>query len=132
MRNAGRRGSWFQDAGSCAFCCVGAAGIALWLCSVAGLPLAPAALVLFLTSGLCGGSSDALIPYLSQESLVQARANGAVARMGPKRDLGGGGTVGWGLTRLEIEGVTHPLCAWSTAKSSDATQHPDTTLMSNI
>jgi nitrate/nitrite transporter NarK len=40
------------------------------------------ALLLSYTVGLAGGSSFALIPYLSREPAVQARATGAVAQMG--------------------------------------------------
>jgi AAHS family 3-hydroxyphenylpropionic acid transporter len=65
-----------------AFVGVGLAGLGLWGCAALGLDQAPAALILMYLAGLAGGSAFSLIPYLSHESLVQSRANGAVAQMG--------------------------------------------------
>lgn len=65
-----------------AFVGVGLAGLGLWACAAFGLDQAPAALLLMYLAGLAGGSAFSLIPYLSHESLVQSRANGAVAQMG--------------------------------------------------
>jgi AAHS family 3-hydroxyphenylpropionic acid transporter len=66
----------------CAFCGVGMAAAGLWLCFALAWTIAPAAVALMYAAGVSGGAAYALIPYLSQESLVQARANGAVAQMG--------------------------------------------------
>jgi len=65
-----------------AFTAMALVGLALGLCLVAGLSITPVALLLSYTVGLAGGSSFALIPYLSREPTVQARATGAVAQMG--------------------------------------------------
>ena len=47
-----------------------------------GLGIAPAAIVLMARAGLAGGAAYALVPYLSGDSLLHARANGAIAQMG--------------------------------------------------
>ena len=96
-----------------AFCCVGLSGVALWLSTRMGFSIAPAALLLLFTSGLSGGSGYALIPYMSDESLVQARANGAVAQMGNL-----GSTIGPPLfaafsTALGMAGLVLPVVAFS-------------------
>ena len=76
--------SWVQPSKlvRLAFASVAVAGLALGLCLWFGVPIAPVALVLMLVVGLAGGSSFALIPYLSDAPPVQARATGAVAQMG--------------------------------------------------
>ena len=90
-----------------AFLGVGLAGLGLWGCAALGLDLAPAALLLMYLAGMAGGAAFSLIPYLSHESLVQSRANGAVAQMGNL-----GSTVGppvfaallaaWGMAGLAL------------------------------
>lgn len=90
-----------------AFLGVGLAGLGLWGCAALGLDLAPAALLLMYLAGMAGGAAFSLIPYLSQETLVQSRANGAVAQMGNL-----GSTVGppvfaallaaWGMAGLAM------------------------------
>ena len=65
-----------------AFGAVGLLGLAVGLSAGMGLPIAPAAMVLMFVAGLAGGAGYALIPYLSNDSLLQARANGAIAQMG--------------------------------------------------
>jgi AAHS family 3-hydroxyphenylpropionic acid transporter len=65
-----------------AFAGVALAGLALWACSWLGVTIAPAAIGLMFMAGVAGGASFALIPYLSQDSALQARANGAVAQTG--------------------------------------------------
>jgi len=57
-------------------------GLGLGFCLMAGLPMALVAVLLTYMVGLAGGASFALIPYLSHEPAVQARAAGAVAQMG--------------------------------------------------
>ena len=76
--------SWVQPSKlvRLAFASVAVAGPALGLCLWASVAIAPVALVLMLVVGLAGGSSFALIPYLSNAPPVQARATGAVAQMG--------------------------------------------------
>ena len=90
-----------------AFLGVGLAGLGLWGCAALGLDLAPVALLLMYLAGMAGGAAFSLIPYLSQETLVQSRANGAVAQMGNL-----GSTVGppvfaallaaWGMAGLAL------------------------------
>jgi nitrate/nitrite transporter NarK len=78
-------------------------GSALGFCLMAGLSMAPVAVLLTYTVGLAGGSSFALIPYLSHEPTVQARANGAVAQMGNL-----GSTLGPPLFALTISAFGGP------------------------
>jgi nitrate/nitrite transporter NarK len=71
------------------------------------------ALLLSYTVGLAGGSSFALIPYLSREPAVQARATGAVAQMGNL-----GSTLGPPLFALTISvfgglGLVLPVLCFS-------------------
>ena len=65
-----------------AFGGVGLAGLGVWLCSSMGTGIAPAAVPLMFMAGLAGGAAYALVPYLSGDSLLHARANGAIAQMG--------------------------------------------------
>jgi MFS family permease len=65
-----------------AFTAMALVGLGLGVCLMMGVRMAPVAVLLTYTVGLAGGSSFALIPYLSREPAVQARANGAVAQMG--------------------------------------------------
>lgn len=78
-------------------------GLGLGGCLMAGLSMAPVAVLLTYTVGLAGGSSFALIPYLSREPAVQARANGAVAQMGNL-----GSTLGPPLFALTISAFGGP------------------------
>lgn len=65
-----------------AFAGMALAGLGLGFCLIVGASIATVAVLLTYMAGLAGGSSFALIPYLSHEPTVQARANGAVAQMG--------------------------------------------------
>ncbi len=65
-----------------AFGVVGLSGLAVGLSSGMGLSIGPAAVMLMFAAGLAGGAGYALIPFLSDDSVMQARANGAVAQMG--------------------------------------------------
>lgn len=58
------------------------AGLGLGACLLWGVRMAPVAVLLMYLVGLAGGASFALIPYLSHEPAVQARAAGAVAQLG--------------------------------------------------
>jgi hypothetical protein len=86
--------------------------LALGVCLIWAVPIAPIAVLLTYTVGLAGGSSFTLIPYLSQEPAVQARATGAVAQLGNL-----GSTLGPPLFALAISawggpGMVLPvLCA---------------------
>jgi len=86
--------------------------LALGVCLIWAAPIAPVAVLLTYVVGLAGGSSFTLIPYLSQEPAVQARATGAVAQLGNL-----GSTLGPPLFALAISawggpGMVLPvLCA---------------------
>lgn len=86
-----------------AFTAMALVGLALGICLISGLSMAPVAVLLTYTVGLAGGSSFALIPYLSHEPTVQARANGAVAQMGNL-----GSTLGPPLFALTISAFGGP------------------------
>lgn len=103
-----------------AFAGVGLAGLSLWVCSAIGWDKAPAALLLMYLAGLSGGAAFSLIPYLSHESLLQSRANGAVAQMGNL-----GATLGpplfaallaaWGVAGLTVPVVALALLGMAVA-----------------
>ena len=103
-----------------AFAGVGLAGLGLWVCSAIGWDKAPAALLLMYLAGLSGGAAFSLIPYLSHESLLQSRANGAVAQMGNL-----GATLGpplfaallaaWGVAGLTVPVVALALLGMAVA-----------------
>ena len=89
-----------------AFGGVGLAGLGVWLCSIMGTGIAPAAVPLMFMAGLAGGAAYALVPYLSGDSLLHARANGAIANGQPRlhprpapvrRADGAAGLVGAGV-----------------------------------
>jgi MFS family permease len=86
-----------------AFTAMALVGLGLGVCLMIGVSIAPVAVLLTYTVGLAGGSSFALIPYLSREPAVQARANGAVAQMGNL-----GSTLGPPLFALMISAFGGP------------------------
>lgn len=94
-----------------AFAGVGLAGLGLWVCSALGLDMAPAALLLMYLAGLAGGSAFSLIPYLSHESLVQSRSNGAVAQMGNLGSTLGPPVFAALLAAWGVAGLTLPVVA---------------------
>ncbi|MDR7305243.1 MFS transporter [Rhodoferax saidenbachensis] len=65
-----------------AFMAVAAVALAAGVSLLAGWWLPPVALLLMFSAGVAGGSAFALIPYLNDQSALQARANGAVAQLG--------------------------------------------------
>lgn len=65
-----------------AFVAVAIVALATGAFLLAGWWLPPVALLLMFCAGVAGGSSFALIPYLNDQSALQARANGAVAQLG--------------------------------------------------
>ena len=94
-----------------AFVGVGLAGVGLWVCSVIGWDKAPVALLLMYLAGLAGGAAFSLIPYLSHESLVQSRANGAVAQMGNLGATLGPPLFAALLAAWGVAGLTVPVVA---------------------
>lgn len=97
-----------------AFGGVAVAGLAVWWCLVAGNTIAPAALVLMFMAGMAGGASFALVPYLSAESLVHARANGAIAQMGNLGSTCGPPLFAAGLTHFGPAGLGAPVVVFAT------------------
>lgn len=65
-----------------AFMAVAAVALAAGVSLLAGWWLPPVALLLMFSAGVAGGSAFALIPFLNDQSALQARANGAVAQLG--------------------------------------------------
>ncbi|MFZ2220319.1 MAG: MFS transporter [Rhodoferax sp.] len=94
-----------------AFAGVGLAGVGLWVCALVGWDKAPAALLLMYLAGLSGGAAFSLIPYLSHESLVQSRANGAVAQMGNLGATLGPPLFAALLAAWGVAGLTVPVVA---------------------
>lgn len=97
-----------------AFGGVAVAGLAVWWCLLAGITIAPAALALMFTAGMAGGASFALVPYLSTESLVHARANGAIAQMGNLGSTCGPPLFAAGLTHFGPAGLGAPVVVFAT------------------
>lgn len=92
---------------------VALAGVAVWLCFQAGVAIAPAALVLMFLGGMSGGAGYALIPYLSDEKLLQGRANGAVAQMGNLGSTSGPPLLAALMTPWGFTGMALPVVAFA-------------------
>ncbi|WP_394791958.1 MFS transporter [Rhodoferax sp.] len=104
-----------------AFAGVAVAGLALGACMATAVPIAPVALLLIYLVGLAGGSSFALIPYLSDAPPVQARATGAVAQMGNLGSTLGPPVFAYAIVALGGLGLVLPVLVFALLGLSLAT-----------
>ena len=94
-----------------AFSGVALSAVALWAGSGHPALFLPSAALLMFLAGLSGGASFGLVPYLNQDSAMQARANGAVAQLGNLGSSSGPPLFAAAISTLGLVGLVLPLFA---------------------